>query len=303
MTNTTATLARHRARHRAISISISIWMLVGLLPVLSGCRSADSSNQQPATRNQKPATSITLLDQKLLETIEMEEQLDAAAAVPDADPREIERMFHNVAREYEGIIARNPQHLETLLLYGKLLSRYGDREGARIHFLTAAQIDPNLAVIHQQLSKYYAEDEDYTRALAYALNAVRIEPETAAYHFGLGQILAVFREDFISEGVFTADQIDRDMLQSFDTARSLEPESLELQFRYAEAFYDVDIPDWETALALWQEIASREDLSPVQVDAVRVHQARCLSEIGRPEEARVLLEQVQSPSLKNSSSD
>ena len=233
----------------------------------------------------------------MLEVIEMEDKLNKAAAQPDADHREIERMFHQVAREYEGIIARNPQHLESRLLYGKLLSRFGDREGARMQFLSAAQIDSNLAVIHQQLSKYYAEDEDYTRALAYALNAVRIEPETAAYHYGVGEILAAFRENFINDGVFTSQQLDENMMKSFNTARSLEPDSLPLQFRYGEAFYDTTDPDWEAALAHWQEIASRIDLSPVQADAVRVHQARCLSELGRTDEANALLQQVQSKAL------
>jgi len=257
----------------------------------SACRSPQDATPEPQE------DSVSLLDQKLLEVIEQEERLEAAAAVPGADTRDIQRLFHAVAREYEGLIARNPQHIESKLLYGKLLSRYGDREGARLQFLIAAQIDPDIAVIHQQLSKYYAEEEDYTRALAYALNAVRIEPDTAAYHFGLGQLLLAFRDEFLAGGVFTREQLDNEMLRSFSSASSLEPDSLPLQFRYGEAYYDLEDPNWEIALARWNDLAARDDLSLLQQDAVRVHQARCLSELGRYPEAETLLNQVQSPSI------
>lgn len=260
----------------------------------SACRSPQNTQREPST------DSVSLLDQKLLEVIEQEERLEEAAAKPDADERDIQRLFHAVAREYEGIIARNPRNIEAKLLYGKLLSRYGDREGARIQFLSAAQLDPDIAVIHQQLSNYYAEEGDHTRALAYALNAVSIEPDTAAYHFGLGQLLIAFQDDFLEQEVFTKDQLDSEMLRSFSTARSLEPDSLPLQFRYGEAYYDLTDPNWEIALAHWNDLSLRDDLSPLQQDAIRIHQARCLSELGRTPEAEALLLQVQSDTLKNS---
>ena len=274
----------------------------GTLFLLSACRSPRAADSGPQSADSSQ-DSVTLLEQKQLEVIEQEERLEAAAAVPDADEREIQRLFHAVAREYEGIIARNPRNLESRLLYGKLLSRYGDREGARVQFLSAAQLDPDVAVIHQQLSKYYAEEEDHTRALAYALNAVRIEPDVAAYHFGLGQLLIAYRDDFLEEEVFTREQLDNEMLRSFSKARSLQPDSLPLQFRYCEAYYDLEHPDWDIALGHWQDLASRQDLSPLQQDAVRVHQARCLSELGRYPEAETFLSQVQSPDIYSPPSD
>jgi tetratricopeptide (TPR) repeat protein len=274
----------------------TVIFIVVLLAGLAGCR---SSVKEPATADAME-TSISLLEQRLLDAISREQQLDAVAAKPDADAREVQRLFQDVATEYNGIIARNPRHLESRLLYGKLLSRYGDREGARDQFLVAASIDPAIAVIHQQLSTYYAEEEDFTRALAYALNAVRIEPETAAYHFGLGQVLAAFRQEFIDEQVFTTDRLDADMLAAFKAAAALEPDTLPLQFRYGEAFYDVDSPDWNVALAHWQALQANPGLSPLQQDATRLHQARCLVGLGRIEEAKVIANAVESPELKGS---
>ena len=270
-------------------------LLVGLAALLlHGCRSS------PPVAAAEPAASTTLLDQKLLEVIELEQALNRAAAQPDADRVEIQRLFQQVDREYSGLIARNPDHLESRLLYGKLLSRFGDSESARDQFLMAAKIDPAIAVIHQELGTYYAEEGDFTRALAYALNAIRLEPETAAYHFGLGQVLAAYRQEFIDEGVFTPEQVDADMLKAFRTASELEPEALDLQFRYGEAFYDVGQPDWATALQHWQTLQKHPLLSPYQQDAIRLHQARCLLELDRAEEARTLARQVQVPELRHS---
>lgn len=261
---------------------------------LAGCRWAGTPS--PEQQN----TGISLLEDRLLEVIELEKALDAAAAEPDAGEREIQRRFHRVAREYQGIVARNPDHLESRLLYGKLLSRYGDREGARSQFLQAARIDPQVAVIHQQLSTYYAEENDHTRALAYALNAIELEPGTAAYHFQLGQLLVAFREAFVLDGVFSNEKIDAELLNAFRTAAELEPDTLPLQFRYGEAFYDVADPDWESALAHWESLTDHPGLSDLQTDAVRLHQARCLASIGRVEEAAKLIEAVESPRLQPS---
>lgn len=273
-------------------IRVLLFCLTGVL--LSACRS------HPPAQAGNPDGSISLLEQRLLETIAMQEQLDAAAAQPDADSREIQRLFQQVSREYEGIIARNPDHLETRLIYGKLLSQYGDSEGARVQFLMAARIDPKIAVIHQQLSTYYAEERDHTRALAYALNAVELEPETAAYHFGLGQLLAAFREEFLNDEVFTPEQLDAEMLGAFRKAAELEPDTLPFQMRTGEAFYDVAEPDWQAALAHWEALAARPGLTPLQADAIRLHTARCLVELDRTAEAQAQIDAVESPELQSS---
>lgn len=267
-------------------------LLLGL--ALAGCSTPvpDSATEAPSSR--------TLLEEKLLAVLEAEQRLDEVAAAPEADRLEVQRLFHQVDREYAGIIARNPDHLESRLLYGKLLSRYGDREGARNQFLEAAHLDPAVAVIHQELSTYYAEEEDYTRALAYALNAIRLEPRQAAYHFGLGQLLAAFREPFVEEEVFTQAQIDEDMLAAFRTAAELEPQTLALQFRLGEAFYDLSSPDWEAALAHWEQLSGHPDLSALQQDAVRLHRARCLIGLGQTEAARELADAVESEELRPS---
>ncbi|MGA1205389.1 MAG: tetratricopeptide repeat protein [Opitutales bacterium] len=272
-------------------------ILTAVLATLTGCRLFQASQpEEPVSQG----NSLSLLEQQLLTVIQMEKELDQLAAIPDVDHGEVYRLFMQVAQEYKSIISRNERHLETRLLFGKLLSRFGDAEGARDQFLAAAAIDPNIAVIHQQLSTYYAEEADFTRALAYALNAVRIEPDTAAYHYGLGQVLAAFRDQFLKEEIFSPDKIDADILDAFKTAIDLQPDSLPLRFRYGEAFYDVGNPDWNLALQHWQHLALQPGLPPLQLDAVRLHQARCLIELGLPEQARTITRDIQNPQILQS---
>ena len=267
----------------------------GCPPALSAC----SSTPQP-TAESIPASataSVSLLDRQLFQAIELERALDEAAAQPDAIEGDVQRQFQEVAQLYRGILARNPDSLYARLLFAKLLSRFGDADGAREQFLLAARLDPNLAVIHQELSTYYAESGDPTRALAYALNAVRIDPQTAAYQFNLGQVLTAYRSFYLEQAIFSEDQLDGEILRAFRTARDLAPQQLDLQFRFGEAFYDLASPDWRAALAQWDSLLLREDLLPVQIEAIHLHRARCLLALGRPDEAAQAASLVSNPDL------
>ena len=286
---------------RSIQFLAGQVIILALLALPAGCRGP--RGEEPPV--EAPATSMSLLDRQLLELIDLETALDEVASRPDADPGEVHRRFQEVEKEYFGIITRNPDNLDARLLYAKLLSRYGDREGAWEQFLVSAKLAEKeglpAPVVHQELSTYYAEDGDYTRAIAYALNAVESAPETAEYHFQVGQVLAAYKQEFIRDQIYSSVRIDKMMLEAFAMARDLQPDSLDLQFRYGEAFYDVEDPDWLAALAHWQALAENPDLSPLQQDFVRLHTARCLIELDRPEEARQLADSVQSEQLKDSS--
>jgi tetratricopeptide (TPR) repeat protein len=273
--------------------------LVTLLLLGFGCRSPKPVEPRTPSEN-----AMSLLDRKLLDIIELEAQLDQIATRPDAQLGEVQRRFQEIDQEYFGLVTRNPENLDVRLLYAKLLSRYGDRDAAWGQFVVAAKLAEKqgvqVPVVHQELSTYYAEDGDHTRAIAYALNAVESSPRTAEYHFQLGQVLAAFKPEFMRDGIYSSVRIDEMMLSAFASAKDLQPDSVDLQLRYGEAFYDVEYPDWEMALAHWQSLPAKVDLSPLQADFVRLHTARCLIGLDRPEEARIIAQSVQSPQLEDS---
>lgn len=111
--------------------------------------------------------ALSLYEQRLVRVFEDEQRLEAYAARDDTDYSEVQRRFHTVARAYASLIADNPGELEPILLYGKLLNRYGDTMGAMEQFHHALRIDDRQGVIYQQLSVVYAEEGDFSTALAY----------------------------------------------------------------------------------------------------------------------------------------
>jgi len=269
-----------------------------LLVILSGCRSADPIRKSPSDN------TISLKDQQLIEIIRAEQDLDSRAAQPEAEFSEIQRAFRQVDQMYASFFSRNPDDLESRLLYGKFLLRYNDLEGARKQFHEAAVLaqrnGEDLAVIHQQLSTICAQQGDYSLALVFADNAVKLEPDVAVYHYGLGHILLAYRLKLITDNIMDADQIQQRITSCLDTAINLEPDTLPQLFLDGIAFYDLEDPDWQAALILWQTLASRVDISQDQLDAIRVHQVRCLINLGNTRQAQSIASQIQSQELRES---
>lgn len=265
-----------------------------LLAVVGGCSSPVETEKTPLDQQ------LTLMEKKFFEIRQLELELDDAMKQENADEREIQRLFQIVDLEYAGLISRNPDNVEIKILYGKLLSRVGDTRGAITQLGEVLMKQPDLAAVHLELSTCFADEGDYTRAMFYAFRAQELEPEIAAYHYQIGQILAAFRDKFIQDEIYTPEKIDGLMLEAFNSARKLEPDQLPLQFRYGEAFYDVESPDWEAALTHWQALLDSPALSTTEADAVRLHQVRCLIELGRSEQIPPIASQIQTSAFRQS---
>jgi tetratricopeptide (TPR) repeat protein len=285
-----------------------LFILVGGLALfLTACRSGVSGPTRdsavPTAQPGAATEALSLYEQRLLRAIDEMAALDeAAAAAEEKDRPGVERQFHRVAGTFNSIIADNPDQIEVRLIYAKLLDRFGDREGALGQCAEVLLRDPGVAVAHQMVGTFFAEEGDHAKALAYYLNAVGAAPDEATYHFGLGDLLYTFRPGFLEDGIFTAESLDEKTQSAFRRAAELAPDELPYQFRYGESFYDLPEPSWSLALEHWARLARRSDLTPLQEDALRLHQARCLGELGRYEEARAMAEGVGAEGLQASRS-
>lgn len=269
-------------------------LLFAAILALAGCRSSDLGQASA------PYAGLSFYEDRLLGAIERKQALEAAAAEADeADWPEIQRRFRSLADVFQSIVADNPDQIEARLIYGKFLDFFGDEEGAREQWTEVLKRDPTVAVAHQQLGTYFAEEGDFGRALAYYLTAVERAPEEAVYHFGVGELLHSYRPGFLRETEITGETLERQMLEAFREAARLEPENFVYQFRYGEAFYNVSEPDWEQAYTHWEQLRGRE-LSPRQQGAVDLHLARVLGEMERFDEARALAREVDQPEFVNS---
>lgn len=212
---------------------------------------------------------------------------------------DLERHISDLIGSYSAYLLDHPKDVNALILYGKLLRRVQRYDEALNAFLKADEADPNIAVIKQQIGTHLAEKGKGKAALPFYLRAVELEPETAAYHFALGELLNTFRKDFIDEGIFTRDALEREMLKAFKKAASLETESFDLQMRLGEAYYDLSSPDWKSALLHWNRLRDSTE-NDLQADILDLHRARVMGKLGRTKQAVELAEQIKTVSLQKS---
>ena len=210
-----------------------------------------------------------------------------------------EHQAKQIVRDYEAFINYNKDYVEGYVMLGKFLRKIGQVEEANEIFLRANKIDPNIAVVKQQIGNYLAEKEDFGLAMYYYLNAIELEPDVALYHYCLGELYYQYKENFIAEEILKEHEFDRQMLTAFKESVRLEPHDRVLKIRLAEAYYDLYRPDWKKALRLWKEL---ERSSPDNIDRqiIFLHQARVLSNLERYDESKHLLSQVTAIGLKSS---
>ncbi|MFP4204215.1 MAG: tetratricopeptide repeat protein [Opitutales bacterium] len=237
---------------------------------------------------------------RLLKIAEKEQAIyEKAAEDPDyRNNRDLERRINEVARDYRSYLADNPEDVDALILYGKLLRRLGEKKQAFNIFLKADALDPRLAVVKQQIGAYLAEQGKGKAALTFYLNAVELEPETPAYAFGLGQLIFKFRERFIEENIYSRESLDREMMKAFRSAAELAPDNFNFQMRLGEAYYDLKEPDWTEALQHWENLREQQADTPLRKSIIDLHRARVLIELERFAEAGELARSVDQPALQ-----
>jgi cytochrome c-type biogenesis protein CcmH/NrfG len=223
-----------------------------------------------------------------------------------ADPEfyssdDLERHINELILSYGTYLSENPDDVSALILYGKLLRRVGKNDQAFKAFLKADELDPEIAVVKQQIGNHLAETGKGKAALTFYLNAIELDAETPAYHYALGEILYTFRDQFLEEEIFTRDALDREMLKAFTSAVRLEPDSFDAQMRLGEAYYDLGSPDWKAALLQWDKLRKTTPADDtLRRQILDLHKTRVLGKLGRTEEAKALAASIVQPSLQHS---
>ncbi|MDQ8209501.1 hypothetical protein QEH52_18395 [Coraliomargarita sp. SDUM461003] len=212
---------------------------------------------------------------------------------------DLNRRINDLVQSYRSYLIEQPEDVSAYILYGKLLRRVQEYEQAFKAFLKADELDPEIAVVKQQIGNHLAEEGKGKAALTFYLRAVELAPETAVYHYTLGQLIDDFREEFIQEKIFTQDALEREMLKAFRKAAQLEPDNFDYQLRLGEAYYQLSSPDWRTALLHWKQVRKQAS-TRLQGEILDLHTARVLGKLGRTQEANKLLEQVLNPALQKS---
>jgi tetratricopeptide (TPR) repeat protein len=259
---------------------------------------AISAPADPPAAADAPRAPETMPERHLKEIVEHQKVLfaDAVTQGNAMDEAGFKVQAEQLIHEYESLLKDNPDFAAGYASYGYMLWKLNMRKQAVAILLKANQMDPDIPLVKNELGNYLAEEGKPLEALNYYLAAVRLEPNEPLYHYQLGTLLYEARDDFLRSGEWSRASLDHSMHDAFKRAAELAPDRLEFTYRYAESFYDLQEPDWASALKVWQDLEGRAQ-SDVERQTMRLHEANVLLNSEKPDEARKVLDTVTDPTL------
>ena len=204
--------------------------------------------------------------------------------------------LQGVINSYDILIQKSPDFAPAYVTYGLLLGKVGMTKEAVAMLLKANKLDPNIPIVKNQLAKHLAEDGKPVEALPWIMAAIDLEPKEPLYHYHLGLLLTEGRDDFIRTGQFTRPALDKAMLEAFGHAAEFAPDNFGYAYRHAEAYYDLEKPQWDDALKAWSALEDRAKPG-VEKETIRLQAANVLIKQGQPEKAKAMLAMVNEPVL------
>jgi tetratricopeptide (TPR) repeat protein len=268
--------------YRRLLRSTLFWLLAGMFPL----GAAEAARE-------------TMAERTLRRIVEHQKEIfaDAERQGEKADLPSIRQQLQRLTHEYELLLRENPEFAAGYAAYGYLLSKTAMRKEAIAMLLKANQLDPDLALVKNQLGAMLAEEGQPLQAAPYFIAAIQLEPNEPLYHFQLGTLLAEARDDFLKAGQWTRAALDAAMQHAFQRATELAPDRFAFAYRFAESFYDLERPDWEAALQAWSKLEEKAP-TPIERQTMRLHAANICLKTGRLAHARALLETVDEPALQ-----
>ena len=245
------------------------------------------------------AESETLAERNLRRIATRQKEIFAEAAKQGEklDEATLKQQVQELTHDYELLLRNSPSYAAGYAAYGYLLTKIDMRKEATAMLLKANQLDPDIALVKNQLGNLLAEAGKPLEAAPYFIAASKIEPNEPLYHYQLGTLLAEARDAFIATGEWTRATLDDAMHRAFRRAAELAPDRFEFAYRYAESFYDLEKPDWDGALKAWSALEEKAP-TPIERQTMRLHAANICLKIGKAAHARALLDTVDDPKLQ-----
>ena len=235
----------------------------------------------------------SLAERALNQLLERQKELltEASKENPNFDEANFQMQIEQVCRGYEELLRANPKFATGFAAYGYLLSKLDQKKQSISMLLKANQLDPDQALVKNQIGNYIAEEGKPLDALPYYMAAIKLAPQEPLYHYQLGTLLYEARDEFLKSGEWRQEAIDKSIHEAFRQAAELAPDRIEFTYRFAESFYHLDPPDWDGALKAWSTLELKAP-TDVERETMRLHAANVLIKQGKLEQARTMLENV-----------
>lgn len=243
----------------------------------------------------------TFSQKKLLEILSEQKNFFDRASLKSvssaSDTISNKRRIDSLWKQY---LLENPKDVEARILCAKFQRACGDNEAAYIYFKEADGMNPNIAVVKQQMSVYEAESGAAIEAYNHIKQAVEMEPDVSVYNLQAAQTILFFRDEISKEENISREDLDKKMIFYYRRAAELAPNDSTLQWKYAQAFYDVKNANWVEALKQWNFVLENCVAFDVEKQTAMANKARVLIELNRDLEAEEILSKIDNPNLSDS---
>jgi tetratricopeptide (TPR) repeat protein len=182
--------------------------------------------------------------------IEIKAADKAAQALVNPNVTAKERL--RVEQIYYQIVRDNPQSVPAQNALAAFLWNNGKGEAAIEHWRTAQRLEPENGEAANALGGASLRMGSVREAAEQFLLAVRSKSDNPDYHFDLGNVEFVFRNDLTAAWKIDSAELLQRALFQFREASRLAPMDLEYARAYAETFYGMPNPDWSEAQVAWQ---------------------------------------------------
>ena len=195
-------------------------------------------------------------------------QVLANPNVTAKDRLRVEQIYYQLVRD-------NPQSAPAQNAVAAFLWENGQAEAAVEYWRTAQRLEPENAEAANSLGGAYLRAGRVREAAEQFLLAVRSDSDNPDYHFDLGNVEFILRNDLTAAWKIDSAELLRRALFQFREASRLAPTDLKYARAYAETFYGIPNPDWKEAQVAWQqylELATNRNFAYLQLARVTLKQ-------------------------------
>lgn len=285
-----------RSFHSLISIITALVLSAALLACQSELERVKPNFEKPRARTSaaKNSDSFTLAQRELLEILELQKNFELDCKVKKMSETEKQGRLSEIERRWAAYMLENNSDTTSLILFGKFLKSNKNLADARLVFERADKLNPNIAVVKQQLANFEMESKNFASAYDYILKACELEPQTALYHYQLGDLIYFSGTIIAKKRLISKEYLERQMLEAFRKAASLNKANDKFLTRYAQTFYDISNPNWTEAMEAWREVL-KNSKDPLARENALLNMTQVAMEISDFKSAEKFLKQVSLP--------
>ena len=209
--------------------------------------------------------------------------------------RQVEEKTAPLRGDCEEFLRKNPLHYRAMTSYAVFLENIGYGDEARVWRAYAFNIMPHYAPLLNDMANSLARRGQPLFAIQLYEAAVHLEPGEAVYHFNLGNMYYLFREETRRLHGWKLKGLFANALGEFRLAREQDRSNFVYAICYAETFYNLNFPLrnqlWREAMAAWDHCLEMK-LAPDQRDFVQMHMVRVSAYLQDPVAAMNHLSQI-----------